>query len=58
MNIRLLIWNTKFNYKVNESDTACPFFCTEEDTIGHMIVCQEGNNTYDIVNKNEKEWGK
>ena len=42
--IRLHMWNTKCNYKTNESDTTCPLCKTEEDTTEHIMVCKEGNN--------------
>ena len=42
--IRLHMWNTKCNYKRNESDTTCPLCKTEEDTTEHIMVCKEGNN--------------
>ena len=38
------MWNTKCNYKRNESDTTCPLCKTEEDTTEHIMVCKEGNN--------------
>ena len=52
------MWNTKFNYKRNESDTTCLLCKTEEDTTEHMMVCHEGNNTYNLLDGNEKDWGK
>ena len=56
MKIRLHMWNTKCNYKRNESDTACPL-CRIEDTTEHIMVCQEENNTY-LLDENEKDWEK
>ena len=50
--------NTKCNYKRNESDTACPLCKTGEDTTEHIMVCQEGNNTYNSLDENEKDWDK
>ena len=50
--------NTKCNYKRNESDTACPLCKTEEDTTEHIMVCQEGNNAYNSLDENEKDWDK
>ena len=58
MKIRLYMWNTKCNYKRNESDTTCPLCKTEEDTTEHIMVCQEGNNLYNLLDENEKDWGK
>ena len=58
LKIRLYMWNTKSNYKRNESDTTCPLCKTEEDTTEHMMVCQEGSNTYNLLDENEKDWGK
>ena len=52
------MWNTKCNYKRNESDTTCPFCQTEGDTTEHIMVCQEGNNTYNLLVENEKDWEK
>ena len=40
MKIRLYMWNTKCNYKRNESDTTCPLCRTEEDTLEHIMVYQ------------------
>ena len=54
MKIRLHMRNTKRNYKRNESDTACPLCRREEDTTEHIMVCQERNNTYNLLDKNEK----
>ena len=51
------MWNTKCNYKRNESDTTCPF-CQTGDTTEHIMVCQEGNNTYNLLVENEKDWEK
>ena len=31
---------------------------TEEDTTEHIMVCQERNNTYDLLDENEKDWEK
>ena len=42
----------------NESDTTCPLCKTEEDTKEHIMVCQEGNNTCNLLNANEKGWEK
>ena len=50
--------NTKCNYKRNESDTTCPLCKTEEDTTEHIMVCQEGNNLYNLLDENEKDCGK
>ena len=52
------MWNTKCNYKRNESDTTCPLCKTEEDTTEHIMVWQEGNNTYNLLDENEKDWEK
>ena len=56
--IRLHMWNTKCNYKRNELDTTCPLCKTEEDTTEHITICQEGNNTYNLLDENEKDWEK
>ena len=56
--IRLHMWNTKCNYKRNESDTTCPLCKTEEDTTEHIMVCQEENYTYNLFDENEKGWEK
>ena len=48
------MWNTKCNYKRNELDT-CPLCKTEEDTTEHIMICQEGNNSYNLLNENEKD---
>ena len=56
--IRLHMWNTKCNYKRNESHTTCPLCKTEEDTTEHIMVCQEGNNMYNLLDENEKDWEK
>ena len=58
MKIRLHIWNTKGNYKKkkkNESDTTPTLCRTEEDTKEHIMACQEGNNTYKLLDENEKD---
>ena len=52
------MWNTKCNYKRNESHTTCPLCKTEEGTTEHIMVCQEGNNTYNLLEENEKDWEK
>ena len=52
------MWNTKCNYKRNESDTTCPLCKTEEENIEDIMVCQEGNNTYNLLDENEKDWEK
>ena len=52
------MWNTKCSYKRNESDTTCPLCRTEEGTTEHIMACQEGNNTYSLLNENEKDWKK
>ena len=52
------MWNTKCNYKRNESDTTCPLCKTEEDMTEHIMVCQKGNNTYNLLDKNEKDGEK
>ena len=52
------MWNTKCNYKRNESDTTCPLCTTEEENIEDIMVCQEGNNTYNLLDENEKDWEK
>ena len=56
--IRLHIWNTKWNYKRNELDTTYPLCKTEEDTTEHIIICQEGNSTYNLLDENGKDWEK
>ena len=55
MKIRLHMWNTKCDYKRNEGDSTCPLYRTEEDTTEHIMVCQGGNNTYNLLDKNEKD---
>ena len=57
MKIRLHMWNTKWNYKRKKSDT-CPLCRTEEDTTEHIMVSQEGHNTYNLLDENEKDWEK
>ena len=52
------MWNTKYNYQRNELDATCPPCRTEEDTIEHIMVCQEGNNTYDLLDENKRDQGK
>ena len=49
------MWNTNCNYKRNELDTTCPLYKTEEDTTEHIMICQEGNNTYNLLDENEKD---
>ena len=56
--IRIHMWNTKCNYKRNELDTTCPLCKTEEDTTEHIMACEEGNNTYNLLDENEKDWEK
>ena len=56
MKTRLHMRNTKCNYKRNESDTTCPLCRTEEDSTEHILVCLEGNNTYNLLDENEKDW--
>ena len=56
--IRLHMWSTKWNYKRNESDTTCPLCQTEEDTTECIMVCQERNNTYNLLDEKEKGWEK
>ena len=46
--IRLHMWNTECNY------TTCPLCKTEEDTTELIMVDQEGNNTYNLLDENEK----
>ena len=53
--IRLHMWNTKSNNKRNESDTTCTLCNTEENTTEHIMIYQEGNNTYNLLNKNKKD---
>ena len=48
INIRLHMWNTECNY------TTCPLCKTEEDTTELIMVYQEGNNTYNLLDENEK----
>ena len=48
--IRLHTQNTKYNYKRNESDTTCPL-CKTEDITEHIMVCQEGNNIYNLLDE-------
>ena len=55
MKIRLHMWNTKCNYKRNESDTRSPLCRTEEDTTENIMVCQEENYTYNLLNENEND---
>ena len=55
MKIKLHMWDTKCNYKRNESGT-CSICRTEEDTMEHIMVCQEGNNKYNLLDENEKDW--
>ena len=60
MKIRLHMWNTKCNCKKkkkNESNITC-HLCRTEDTTQHIMVCQEGNNTYNLLDENEKDWKK
>ena len=52
------MWNIKCNYKRKESDITCPICRTEEDTKEHIMVCQTENNTYNLLDGNEKEWEK
>ena len=58
MKIRLHMRNTKCSYKRNESDTTCSLCRTEEDTTEHIMVCQGGSNTYNLLTENEKDWKK
>ena len=59
MKIRLYMWNTKCNYKRNESDTTCVLCRTEEDTTEHIMICQDGNNTYNtFIGMKMKRTGK
>ena len=53
--IRLHMWNTQCNYKGNESDTSCPLWKTKEDTTEPIMICQERNNTYNLLDENEKD---
>ena len=48
------MWNTKCNLKRSQSDKTCPHCRTEEDTKQHIMVDQKGNNTYNLLDKNEK----
>ena len=48
----------KMQLQRNESDTTCPLCKTEEDTKEHIMVCQEGNNTCNLLDENEKGWEK
>ena len=57
MRNRLHMWNTKCNYKKNVSDTTCPLCRTEEDITEHTMVYQE-ENTYNLLDENEKNWEK
>ena len=50
------MWNTKCNYKRNESNTC--HLCRTEDTTDHIMVCQEGNNTYTLMDENEEDCEK
>ena len=52
--IRLHIWKTKRS----ESYKTCPLCRTEEDNTEHIMVCQEGNNTDNLLDENEKDWQK
>ena len=56
--IRLHMWNTKCNDKRNESETTSLLCKAEEDTTEHTVVCQEGNNIYNLLDENEKNWEK
>ena len=56
--IRLHMSNTKCNYKRNELDTTCPLCITEEDTTECIMICQEENNIYNLLDANEKDWEK
>ena len=58
MKIRLYMWNKKCNCKRNESNITCPLYSTEEATKEHIMVCQEGSNTNNLLNENEKDWEK
>ena len=50
------MWNKKCNVK-NESDATC-LLCKTEVTPEHIMVCQEINNTYNLLDENEKDWEK
>ena len=43
--------------KKNESNITC-HLCRTEDTTQHIMVCHEGNNTYNLLDENEKDWKK
>ena len=47
--------NPNATTKEIKSDTTCPLFRTEEDTTEHIMVCQEENNTYNLLDGNEKD---
>ena len=51
--IRLHMWNMKCNKR---SDTSP--LCKIKDTTEHIMVCQEGNNTYNVLDKNGEDWQK
>ena len=55
MKIRLHMWNKNCNCKRNESNITCPLCSTEEATKEHIMVCQEGSNTNNLLNENEKD---
>ena len=55
---RLHLWNKKYNYKRNELDTTCPLCKKEEDTTERIMICQKGNDTYNLLDENEKDWEK
>ena len=37
--------------------TQCPL-CKTDDMTEHIMVCQEGNNMYNLLDENEKDWEK
>ena len=51
-----IICGTECNYKRYESETTYPLCRTEEDTTEHIMVYQEGSNTYNLLNENKKDW--
>ena len=58
MKIKLHLWNTKCNYNRNESGSTYLLRRAEEDATENIMICQEGNNAYNLLHENEKDWGK
>ena len=40
------------------NQTISPLSKREEDTTKHIMVFHEGNNTYNLLDENEKDWEK